>query len=83
MEDQVVILYNAKERFLDKILCSDVQRYNNGLATYFKESAPDVLAGIRETGQLSPEVETKIKELCGEYSKDFKPSSLAEQGILA
>ena len=26
MEDQVVILFNAKERLLDKILCSDVQR---------------------------------------------------------
>jgi F-type H+-transporting ATPase subunit alpha len=77
MEEQVVILYNAKERFLENVLCSDVARYNNCLVVFFKEKAPALLAGIRETKQFSSEAEERAKALCADYARDFKPSSVS------
>ena len=74
MEEQVVILLNAKERFLDNILYFDVPRYNTGLVAMFKEKQPELLAQIRETGQLPAEAEEIAKKLCGEYAEGFKPS---------
>jgi F-type H+-transporting ATPase subunit alpha len=76
MEEQVIILYNAKERFLENVLTSDVMRYNNGLVVFFRENASELLADIRETGQFSPEAEEKTKALCADYAHDFKPSSM-------
>jgi F-type H+-transporting ATPase subunit alpha len=80
MEEQVIILLNAKERYLNDILSFDVPRYNTGLIALFKDKTPELLTGIRETGQLSAEAETKARELCEEYAKGFKPSSQNKQG---
>ena len=79
MEEQIVILLNAKERFLDEVPLFDVVRFNTGLVAHFKEKAPHLLDGIRETGQLSSEAEVKAKELCEDYVKSFKPSSPLKQ----
>jgi F-type H+-transporting ATPase subunit alpha len=76
MEEQVIILFNAKEKFLKKIISADVSRYNSGLIMHFREKAPDLLAAISGTGQLTPESETKMRELCNDYAQDFQPSSL-------
>jgi F-type H+-transporting ATPase subunit alpha len=80
-EEQVIILLNAKERFLDDIPHFDVSRYNSGLIALFREKASELLSDIHETRQLSIESEAKALELCADYSKKFKPSSMSEQGI--
>ena len=74
MEEQVIILLNAKERFLNTVSADDAARYNAGLTAFFKEKAADLLAGVRDTGLLSAEAETRAKKLCGEYAQSFKPS---------
>jgi len=80
MEEQVIVLFNAKERFLEKIISSDVPRYNKGLIEYFREKASDLLAAIRASGQFSPDAETKVRELCAGYAKEFQPSSVHPSG---
>jgi len=80
MEEQVVILLNAKERFLDDVPLADVSRYNAGLVALFREKAPELLASINQSGQFPAEAETKAKELCEEYAKAFKPSPQRQKG---
>jgi F-type H+-transporting ATPase subunit alpha len=82
MEEQVIILFNAKEKFLKRIISSDVPRYNNGLVEYFRTQAADTLASIRETGQFSSDAEMKARQLCTSYSQDFQPSSSMQLGQL-
>jgi F-type H+-transporting ATPase subunit alpha len=74
VEEQVILLFNAKERFLKDLLFFDVPRYNNGLLQLFRQKAPALLQAIRETGQFSPEAEEQARALCAEYAGDFKPS---------
>lgn len=73
LEEQVIILFNAKERFLDNITTNDIARYNKGLIAYFKENAPDILTSIKTTGQISPETKDNIMKTNESYSKTFKP----------
>jgi F-type H+-transporting ATPase subunit alpha len=76
LEEQVIILFNAKERFLAEIQLPDISRYNKGLIAFFKEKAPELIDGIRGSGQISAEDEVRIRELCAGYAQDFKPSSV-------
>jgi len=71
MEEQVVILFNSKERFLDRVPLADAPRYNKGLVAFFREKAPELLDGIRETGQLPADAEARAKELCNEFAESF------------
>lgn len=75
LEEQVIILYNAKDRYLDNVQADDVQRYNTELVAYIKEKAPELLADIRKSGQFSEETQNKAKTLCDEYGRLFKPSA--------
>jgi len=75
LEDQVIILLNVKNHYLDNIRSSDVPHYNNGLVAFFKEKAPEMLAGIRETGRISDQAEAGAKDLFDEYAREFKPLS--------
>jgi F-type H+-transporting ATPase subunit alpha len=78
LEEQVIILFNAKERFLAEIQLPDISCYNKGLIAFFKEKAPELISRIRESGQISSEDEAKIRELCAGYAQDFKPSSVVQ-----
>jgi len=69
MEEQIILLLNAKERFLDNVPAAEVPKYNAGLIAFFRERQPRLLAGILETGLLPPDTETEAKALCGEYAK--------------
>jgi len=80
MEEQVIILFNAKEKFLKKIISADVPRYNKGLVEYFRTQAADTLASIRETGQFPSDAEAKVRQLCTSYAQDFQPSSSMQLG---
>jgi F-type H+-transporting ATPase subunit alpha len=77
MEEQIIILFNAKERFLSEIHLFDISRYNNGLVAFFKEKAFELLNRIRETGQISAEDEAMMRKQCASYAQDFKPSSVS------
>jgi F-type H+-transporting ATPase subunit alpha len=77
IEDQVLILFNAKERFLENIRLEDIARYNTGLVAYIKEKDAALADEIHKTGLFTPEQEERARQLCAEYAKDFKPSSVS------
>ncbi len=76
MEEQVVILFCAKNDALEEVQFFDVSRFNAGLLAYVKEKAPDILEDIRKSGDFSQETEKKLREVMEIYKKDFKPSGL-------
>lgn len=75
LEDQVVVLYCAKNGFLKDIQFFDVSRFNRGLLEYVDSNAPEIKKVIRESGDLTAETEQKIRDAVTAYSKDFKPSN--------
>ena len=75
MEEQVVILYCAKSGYLAGLQFYDVPRFNNGLLSYVREHAPEVLLSIRDTKDFAPSTEEKLREAADAYKSDFKLSS--------
>jgi F-type H+-transporting ATPase subunit alpha len=74
MEEQAVILFSAKHGLLLNIPHNDVDRFNKGLISYIKEQYPSILSDIRDTGDLPPQAEDRLKEAMDKYHGGFKPS---------
>jgi len=62
VEDQVIILYSATNRYLMDIPVSHVRKFNRELVKYMRESFPQVGKALAETGELTPDTEEVMKE---------------------
>ncbi len=52
VEEQVLVIYAGTHGFTDGIPVSEVRRFESELRAYFRGNHPDLLAQIRESGQL-------------------------------
>jgi len=75
MEEQVVVLYCAKNGYLADVPFYDVDRFNRVLVSYVKENDPGILTEIRNSNDFIPEVESRLKGLADKYKETFKLSN--------
>ena len=71
MEDQVVILYTAINGYLMDIETRRVGAFNQGLLQYIHSSDQALMDSILEVGQLTPEIEAKLKADIEAFMKDW------------
>jgi len=74
MEDQVILLYCAKNGYLSGLPYYDVARFNQGLITYVKSNDPGIRDDIRATNDFTPETEARLKTAADRYKETFKHS---------
>lgn len=67
VEDQVILLYIATNRYLNDIELDDVKEFNHELLTYIKDIYPQIPETIRNTGNMSQETEESLKTAIGEF----------------
>lgn len=72
VEEQVIILYAATNKYLMDIPVSKVKDFNKELLLYFKEKYPRVLEDIKTTGMLKEDAERLIKEGIGDFKAGFR-----------
>src|ERR687895_574950 len=75
VEHQVVSLWSATNGELDEVPVEDIGRFESELIDYFRHSHGSVLDGIRETGQLSDDAETSLRDAIAEFKKGFETSA--------
>ncbi len=71
VEEQVVAIFAGVRGYLDKIEVADVTRFETGLLSAIRDKQPELLAAIRDEGELSPETEEKLKHFLDEYARTF------------
>jgi F-type H+-transporting ATPase subunit alpha len=73
VEKQVAILYAVVNNILIKIEADDVAEYEAGLYEYLDTDPSGIAAmnGIRESGKLEGDTETKLKEALDAYTNNF------------
>ena len=71
MEKEVLIMFAAKEGFLDKLSVEQIRPFEMGLYTYFDARHADLLAEIRDQKTISDELTKKLKAALDEYEKSF------------
>jgi F-type H+-transporting ATPase subunit alpha len=70
-EEQVAVIYAGVNGYLDKVKVSDVGRYEQELLGLLRGRGSDILVSIRDTKDLTPETEAKLKALLEEFGKTF------------
>lgn len=69
VELQVVIIYAVINDFLADIKVSEIADFESGLFDFMKNHHNEILAEIKQTGDLSKELSEKLKEAIEEYKR--------------
>lgn len=71
VEKQVVSIYTATKGYLDEIPVGDILRFEREFLGYLDTSAPEILASIRDTKDLTADNENALKDAIEKFRKGF------------
>jgi len=71
VEEQVVILYSATNKYLMDIPVNKVSKFNQELIRFFKDRYPKILTSIAETGNIDDENMKLMKSAVDEFKEQF------------
>lgn len=72
VEQQVVIIFAGVNGFLDKLDVKKVTSFEAKLIPYIQNNYPDILESIRKEGQISDELNKRMKEAIGKFLTSFE-----------
>ena len=72
MAEQVVAIYAGTQGYLDELEVGRVDEFGDELVKFVRERHPRVLQSIRETGELSEETETELKQAIEDCLERFR-----------
>ena len=71
VEEQVVVIFAGVNGYLDKFPLESVQRFEHGFLAEVKANHADILAGIRESQELTDDLRTKLTDALESYASAF------------
>jgi F-type H+-transporting ATPase subunit alpha len=71
VEEQVMILYAATNKYLMDLPVSKVRKFNQDLVGFVKEKYPKILTSISETGDINDEIMQLMKTATEEFKAQF------------
>lgn len=71
VEHMVVIIYSGVNGFLDKIPVARVTEFEAKLIPHVTATANDIFETIKKEGQISKELDVKIRSVLGDFVKSF------------
>lgn len=70
-EEQVVIIYAATEGLLDEVPVEDIQDFEEALLERMRTQYESVLDSIRESGKMSEEAESEIRDIVADVASTY------------
>ena len=71
VEEQVVSIFAGVRGYLDKLAIGDVSRFESQLLRSIRSKNPEILTEIRDSRQISPETENKLKATLDAFAASF------------
>ncbi len=71
VDEQVAVIYAGTRGYLDDVPVSAVGRFEEELLRYMRDEHADLLDEIRTTGELSEELEGRLKAAIDKFAKAF------------
>jgi F-type H+/Na+-transporting ATPase subunit alpha len=71
VEEQVVAIFTGVRGFLDTVPLENVSRFESALLDHYRADHADVLASIRDSGEISDDTEKKMLEITETFAKGF------------
>ncbi len=75
VERQVISVWAGTGGYLDDVPVEDVSRFEDEFLDYLQRSHAGIYAAIRETGELSDDTTTALKDAIGEFRRNFETSA--------
>jgi F-type H+-transporting ATPase subunit alpha len=75
VEKQVVSVWSGTSGALDDVPVEDIKRFEAEFLDYIEHNRPGILQGIRETGELSDDALTSLKDAITEFKRGFQTST--------
>ena len=72
IEEQIVSIYAGTKGYLDDVPVDKISEFEGLMLDYFRAKASELLEVIRETGELSEEVEEKLGQTIEDFKKIFE-----------
>ncbi|WP_457570717.1 F0F1 ATP synthase subunit alpha [Desulfovulcanus sp.] len=72
VEEQVISLYAGTRGYMDDLPVEAVRKFEDELLEFMRNQKADILNEIKETGDLSAELDKKIAAAIDEFKKTFK-----------
>jgi F-type H+/Na+-transporting ATPase subunit alpha len=74
VERQVVVVWAGNEGFLDDVPVEDVDRFEDEFLDFVQRNHQGIYDAIRETGELSDDTATGLKDAIDEFRRNFEIS---------
>ena len=71
---QVIIIYAVTKDYLKDIAVEDIAQFERALFDFVETQRPEIIAGIKETKDLTPEIEQAIITAINDFKAKFVPS---------
>ena len=71
VEDQVVSIFSGVRGYLDGVEVDQIGRFEQEFLNDMRDNKPDILSSIRETGDMSDDVEKELTAHLEEFAKKF------------
>ena len=71
VEDQIMIIYAVTKKYLLDVPVKRIQEFEKGFLEFVKTQYADIPESIRETKQMSEEVESRLVEAIEAFKKNF------------
>jgi F-type H+-transporting ATPase subunit alpha len=72
VENQVLGIYLGVNGYLDQLDLSNVRPFERYFLDRILSDAPEIVADIRDSGEIRAEIDERLRELAVKYLKDFK-----------
>ncbi|MCK6486333.1 MAG: F0F1 ATP synthase subunit alpha [Phycisphaerae bacterium] len=69
--DQVISIFTGSNGFLDDLPVSQVAAFEERMLTHVRDEFPELRQSIQERKEITDEVATKLKEVIGNFKKQF------------
>lgn len=71
VSDMVPLIFAGVNGFLDQIPVAKILQWESDILAHLKSSHPEIQQTIEKEGQVSKELEAKLKEVIGAFNKSF------------
>ncbi len=71
VEEQVVSIFAGTRGYLDRVEIQNVVRFETAMLAELRSTHPEILAAIRETGEISPDVEKALSDFLDGFVRTF------------
>jgi F-type H+-transporting ATPase subunit alpha len=74
VEKQIVTIFAGTQGFFDPIPVKRLREFENGLLEFIETNYNEIYRGINEHKELTPEIDSKLRECIDEFTKKFNAS---------